>query len=242
MANIRKQKKFIHTLQAGETVAISQRQKHDMIHTHFLEHIGSYVPRACMLNFSELNWQPRDLHHLELPFSEEEIKAIISVAPKEKAPGPDGFIGAFFSSCWEIVKEDLINVIDQFYMLNQQSLHFLNQALVVLIPKMDTPQKVLDFRPISLTHSFAKIISKLLANRLSPELDHLISINQSAFIKKRCIHDNFIYVQEVIKDLHKKKISALFMKLDISKAFDAVNWAYLLSIMEHLGFGMRWRN
>jgi hypothetical protein len=49
-------------------------------------------------------------------------------------------------------------------------------------------------------------------------------------------------MQEVIKALHKRKKSALFIKLDISKAFDMINWLYLLSIMEHLGFGLKWRN
>jgi hypothetical protein len=38
----------------------------------------------------------------------------------------------------------------------------------------------------------------------------------------------------MIKDLHKRKIPTLFIKLDISKAFDTVNWPYLLNIMEHL--------
>jgi hypothetical protein len=93
-----------------------------------------------------------------------------------------------------------------------------------------------DFSPISLTHSFAKIITKLLANRLEPKLDDLFSCNQTAFIKKMCIYDSFIYVQEVIKKLHKKKVSSLFIKLDISKTFYVVNWPYLLSVMEHLGF------
>jgi hypothetical protein len=57
-----------------------------------------------------------------------------------------------------------------------------------------------------------------------------------------CIHDNFMFVQEVIKKLHKKKKHALFVKLDISKAFDLVNWHYLIQIMTHLGFGQRWRD
>jgi hypothetical protein len=95
--------------------------------------------------------------------------------------------------------------------------------LVVLISKKENPIKVSDYRPISLSHSFAKIITKLLANRLAPELEHLISVNQTAFIKKSCIHDNFVYVQQVIKDLHRRKIPSLFIKLDISKVFDTVN-------------------
>jgi hypothetical protein len=82
----------------------------------------------------------------------------------------------------------------------------------------------------------------MLANRLGLELNKLISINQIAFIRKRCIYDNFMYVQQVVKDLHKRKIPSLFIKLDISKAFDIVNWSYLMSIMTYLGFGRRWSN
>jgi hypothetical protein len=113
---------------------------------------------------------------------------------------------------------------------------------VVLVPKKQDPHKVSDYRPISLTHFFAKIMTKLMANRLALELHKLISINQTIFIKRRCIHDNFMYVQQVVKDLHKRKIPALFIKLDISKPFDTVNWPYLLDIMSHLGFGYKWKN
>lgn len=79
-----------------------------------------------------------------------------------------------------------------------------------------------------------------MANRLAPELPYLISMNQSAFIKKRSIHDNFIYVQELIKELHRSRTPALFIKLDIAKAFDTVSWPFLLEVMTHLGFGQRW--
>jgi hypothetical protein len=132
--------------------------------------------------------------------------------------------------------------VNHFYQFNQQGLHCLNEAYVVLVPKKANPERMYYFRPISLSHSFAKIISKLLANRLDPELHHLLSSNQMAFIKTRCIHDNFVFVQQIVKGLHRKKIPIMFIKLDISKAFDTVNWPYLLSIMAHLGFGLRWIN
>jgi hypothetical protein len=135
-----------------------------------------------LLNFNDLGWQQRELQHLEVPFTEEEVKRVVLEAPKEKAPRPDGFIGLFFSECWGIIKEDILKALQQFYHQNQQGLHFLNQALVVLIPKKENPLRITDFRPISLTHSFVKSISKILANRLSCELHHIISINQSTFI------------------------------------------------------------
>jgi hypothetical protein len=200
------------------------------------------MPRECQLNFSALGCQSRSLQHLDSPFSEEELHSVIKDAPREKAPGPDGFISLFFSSCWPILKSDLTQAVNFFMSMNQQKLHLLNQAYVVLIPKTSCPQRISEFRPISLIHSFAKLVSKLLANRLAPELQHIISRSQTTFIKRRSIHDSFMYVQEVIKASHKKKITALFIKLDISKTFDTVSWPYLLSIMEFLGFEIKWRN
>jgi hypothetical protein len=69
-----------------------------------------------------------------------------------------------------------------------------------------------------------------------------VAANQSAFIRGRSIHDNFMLVQQSIKFLHKKIISSLLLKLDIFKAFDSVSWAFLREILSHLGFGPVWRN
>jgi hypothetical protein len=73
-------------------------------------------------------------------------------------------------------------------------------------------------------------------------LQHLIANNQSAFIKKRCIHNCFMFVQHVVRMLHKNKTPTLFVKLDIYKVFDTVNWPYLLGIMTHRGFELKWIN
>jgi hypothetical protein len=59
------------------------------------------------------------MQHLEVPISENEIKTVILNAPKGKSPGLDGFIGLFFSSCWDIVKGGIISAINQFYNMNQ---------------------------------------------------------------------------------------------------------------------------
>jgi len=84
-------------------------------------------------------------------------------------------------------------------------------------------------------------VSKLLATRLAPYLNQLVSRAQSAFIRKRSIHDNFLYTQNLIQELHRLKIPALFLKLDIAKAFDSVRWDYLMEVLEHMGFGAKWR-
>jgi len=64
---------------------------------------------------------------------------------------------------------------------------------------------------------------------------------QSAFIRRRSIHDNFLYTQNLIRELHRAGKPTLFLKLDIAKAFDTVRWDYLLEVLQQLGFGDRWR-
>jgi hypothetical protein len=76
-------------------------------------------------------------------------------------------------------------------------LYLLNSAYITLLPKKSEAIEVKDFRPISLIHSFAKIVTKILANRLAPKLPDLVSVNQSAFVKGRSIHDNFFMVQQI---------------------------------------------
>jgi mannosylglycoprotein endo-beta-mannosidase len=112
----------------------------------------------------------------------------------------------------------------------------------VLLPKRNEAVDAKDYRPVSLMHSAAKVLCKLLANRLAPELSNLVSSGQSAFIKGRSIQDNFLYVRNVIKKAHKRKAPLLFLKLDIAKAFDSLKWGFLLQVLSQMGFGQRWCN
>ena len=70
----------------------------------------------------------------------------------------------------------------------------------------------------------------------------MVSTNQSAFIRGRCIHDNYMLVKQTIRLLYRRRVPSIFLKLDISKAFDSVSWGFLLEILTHLGFGLSWCN
>ena len=183
----------------------------------------------------------RELQHLEEEFTEEEVTAVVQQLASEKAPGPDGFIGIFYKTCWEIIKGDVLAAINYFFSRHDQHFNLLDTAHIVLLPKKEDASMVGDFRPISLCHSFTKLISKVLAIRLSAELDNLVSRAQSAFIRKRSIHDTFLYTQNLIRELHKAGKPTLFLKLDIAKAFDTVRWDYLQEVLQQMGFGARWR-
>jgi hypothetical protein len=89
-----------------------------------------------------------------------------------------------------------------------------------------------------LVHSFAKLITKILANRLAGR--QLVFPNQSAFIKGHFILDNFVLVHHSTSFLHQQKQAQILLKLDITKAFDSVSWPFLLEVLRKLGFGPIW--
>jgi mannosylglycoprotein endo-beta-mannosidase len=183
-----------------------------------------------------------DLPSIGEPFSEDEVKTAINQMPNDKAPGPDGFTGAFFKKCWEIIKVDIMKVIELFGNLHAENFHWLNSANISLLPKKDGAEEVSDFRPISLIHAIAKIIAKMLANRLGPFMNDLVSNAQSAFIKTRSIHDNFLYVKNLAKRFNKARVPALLFKLDIRKDFDSIRWEYIIDLLQRRGFPPRFRD
>ena len=113
-----------------------------------------------------------------------------------------------------------MEAIQAFTQHETRSMHRLNNALIVLLPKKVGALPPGDFWPITMVHSFAKLVSKLMALRLTPRLQHIIAKNQNAFIRNITIHDNFKYVQRAAVMIRKKKIPILLLKLDISKVFD----------------------
>lgn len=144
----------------------------------------------------------------------EEVWQTIKNLPADKAPGPDGYTGRFYKSCWQIIKPDLMAAILTLQQGDAGKLSLLNSAYLTLIPQKEEAIQPKEFRPISLGHSFAELVTKILTNRLAPLLKELVATNQSAFVQGRCIHDNYMLVQQTIKLLHRKKVPSIFLKLD----------------------------
>lgn len=130
--------------------------------------------------------------------------------------------------------------LNSIHNLRCADLNLLNKAHIILIPKKDSVDDIRDFRPISLIHAIAKIATKLLALRLAPLMNELISPSQTAFMKGHNIHDNFLYVRNLAHRFHRTKSPTRLLKLDISKAFDSVRWDYLLTMLQQRGFPTRW--
>jgi hypothetical protein len=135
---------------------------------------------------------------------------------------------------------DVVAAVRSVFLGADQHFERLNTALLTLLPKVEGAVELKQFRPISLVHSFAKLVAKLLATRLAPRMPELVRCNQSSFIKGRCIHDNFVLVRHSAMLLHRRKVPAVLLKLDVARAFDSVSWPFLLSVLRRRGFGRRW--
>ena len=110
-----------------------------------------------------------------------------------------------------------------------------NHTIITLIPKVQIPTSLKQFRPISLCTTLYKVIAKILANRLKSVLHCCICKNQSAFIPGRQILDNIMVSYEYMNFLKNKKQGKdgfMAVKLHMSKAYDRVEWRFLVAIME----------
>lgn len=175
-------------------------------------------------------------------FKKEEFRVAINQMHGDKAPGPNGFNPSFYQKCWSTVGDEVFNSCKSW--LEQGTFPTgLNNTHVVLIPKCDNPQTMKDLRPISLCNVVYKILSKVLCNRLKRVLPGLVDKAQSAFISGRAIQDNILIAFETIHMMKNKRYGKkgdVALKIDISKAYDRVDWNYLEAILRRLGFCEIW--
>ncbi|KAM0887262.1 hypothetical protein ACQ4PT_029162 [Festuca glaucescens] len=184
-ASKRRRRNHISVLRSGERLAATQEDKEDLAAEFFAELLGRPRPWDHEISLGALGLDAVDLSGLDAHFSEDEVWATVKAMPANKSPGPDGLSWDFFRSCWAIVKADILDAVMVISTGRDQHLHRLNTAFVTLIPKKEGASELTDFRPISLVHSFAKLITKIMALRLAPRMAGLVDFNQSAFIRGR---------------------------------------------------------
>ena len=175
-------------------------------------------------------------------FSQEEIKCALNQMVLLKAPDPNGMPPIFFQEFWSDIGDDVVHAV--LSCLNSGSLFpGLNHTFISLIPKIKNPEFITEFQPIALCNMLYKLVSNVLTNRLKKVLPHIISESQRAFQSNKAISDNILVAFETLHHMkHKKggKVGHLALKLDISKAYDRLEWMFLKKVMERLGFHCRW--
>ena len=175
-------------------------------------------------------------------FNRKEVEAAMKQMKPITAPRPNGMPPLFYQSFWSTMGVDVCSAV--LNCLNNCKIPTdINCNHIALIPKVKSPERITEYRPISLCNVVYKLVSKVLANRLKSILPLVISENLSAFQVGRVITDNILMAFETLHYMkHHQNGSSGFMalKLDMSKAYDRVEWKYLELVMKRMGLANSW--
>ncbi|CAJ2652820.1 unnamed protein product [Trifolium pratense] len=211
------------------------------VFSHFESHFKAPIverPEVDDLQFKRLNQV--EIGGLTKPFTEAEVKLAVWDCDSYKSPGPDGINFGFIKDFWAELRGDVMHFLCDFHR-NGRLTKGINSTFIALIPKTDSPQRLNDFRPISLVGSLYKILAKVLANRLRHVIGSVISESQTAFVKNRQILDGILIANEVVDEARKAKKDLMLFKVDFEKAYDSVDWGYLDDVMGRMSFPTLWR-
>ncbi|XP_074282906.1 uncharacterized protein LOC141607456 [Silene latifolia] len=137
---------------------------------------------------------------------------------------------------WEIIGDEICDAVQNFFDTGKL-LTQLNATIITLIPKVERPETVKHYRPISCCNVIYKTISKLLCARLAVILPDIISRNQGAFVKGRSILENILICQDLIRLCNRGMASPRCMfKMDLQKAYDTIEWKFVDQMLSALNF------
>lgn len=190
---------------------------------------------SLLSNISEIINEADNSNLCRQPTLEEVKKAVFNLNG-DSTSGPDGFSGAFCQYCWEIVGNDILKMVQDFFRGNTLP-KAITHTNLVLLPKKEHIRTVSDLRPISLSNFINKILSRVVLDRIEAYLPKLISHNQSGFVKGRSIIENVLLAQEIVTDIRNMgKPANVVINLDMTKAYDRVYWFFLMKVLRKMGF------
>jgi len=172
----------------------------------------------------------------------DKIKEAVFALNDDGAPGPDGFGGHLYQTYWDIFGTNVVQSVQEFFLGGVLPPN-INSNMIVLIPKTPRARFMGDYRPIELANFQFKIFTKIVADRLACITSRIISIEQRGFVRDHDISECVIIASEAINSLDKRQYGgSLALKVDISKAFDTLDWNILIMVLHNFGFSTTFIN
>lgn len=192
-------------------------------------------------NHSQLSLEDNDI--LLSPVSPAEIWSTVKNIHPYKAPGPNGIQAVFYQTYWNVVGKEVCEFVQKCFH-NNHAPEEVNKTFIALIRKVDNPDNIKMFRPISLCNVVYKVITKIIVGRIRPFLHKVVSPTQSSFISGRSTTDNIVITQEVLHTLKAKKgkTGGMIFKIDLEKAYDKVSWKFLFDTQIYFNLNPSWIN
>ncbi|KAL0295338.1 UNVERIFIED_CONTAM: hypothetical protein Scaly_3105900 [Sesamum calycinum] len=224
---------------SGETLTNQQEVIQEFI-SYFQTLIGGSSPiRTVDLGFLQHELRqitPAEASLLVATVTAAEVKEAFFDIEVESAPGPDGFGSAFYRAAWPVVGQSMLEAVGEFFRTGKL-LKQINTTLLALIPKVNMPTYVSDYRPISCCNVLYKAITKIIVKRIQRVLPLLINYSQNAFVPGRSISDNILLAQELLAGYNQTRLpERCTLKVDIQKAYDSVEWDFLLEVLRLFNF------
>ena len=187
------------------------------------------------LELSKLTNEEQEL--LEHDLSLEETKNVLHSFEKNKTSGEDGFTKEFYETFFDLLQQDLLNYYNDAFQKGSLSVSQ-RRGGISLIPKADSDLSELSgWRPITLLNVDYKILAKTIAKRIEPFLPKLIHSDQTGFVKDRYIGQYIRLLIDLMEYTDVKKISGILLFIDFEKAFDSVEWKFIMNSLELFNFG-----
>lgn len=166
----------------------------------------------------------------------DEIRKSVFSLKKSKSPGEDGIIAEFYQKYWEIIKDDMHEMLLEIFTSSQLS-DSQYKGMLSLLYKNGERESIKNWRPITLLNTDYKIVSKLLAERLKKVIGKIIHPDQKGFVPGRNINEANRMIQDIIDYFEETDDEGIIVFLDQQKAFDRVEWGWINDCLKAFNFG-----
>jgi hypothetical protein len=169
------------------------------------------------------------------PISLDELYDAVKAGKPHKSPGCDGITQEFFKSKWEIIKEDLLQIVNKMYgesqLPEQQTFR-----IIVCLPKRQNAQTLVDYRPLTILNTDFKLLTRSIGNCLKPWVPSLLSNSQHCGITGSSIFDALATIRDIVAYAEETRTPMCVLTLDFQGAFDNISYEYLYEIIYRYGF------